>query len=277
MANKAIMCPRCNRLIGSSEKVCSWCGASRSNPWWKIIGQTRGLLGDDWLVQDIIIVTVLFYIFSLLVTRHMDIAASPLSLLSPSDNSLVLLGATGTVPVDRFGNFWSFLTANYLHAGILHIVFNMMALRQVAPLVIQEYGAARMFIIYTLGGIGGFILSYLVGIPLTVGASAAICALIGSLLYYGKSRGGTYGSTVFREVRGWVVGLFLFGFLVPGINNWGHGGGILSGIVLGMLLGYSDVRKESHLHRGLALICAVATVGCLAWTAVVAVVYRLLH
>ena len=117
----------------------------------------------------------------------------------------------------------------------------------------------------------------MMGVPLTVGASAAICALIGSLLYYGKSRGGTYGSTVFREVGGWVVGLFLFGLLVPGINNWGHGGGILSGIVLGMLLGYSDRRPESHIHQGLGLVCALATAGCLAWTAIAALAYNLLR
>jgi rhomboid protease GluP len=277
MANKAILCPRCNRLVGSNETVCSWCGASRANPWWRIVGLGRGILGDEWLVQLIITANVLFYILSLLLSGYRGFSASPLNFLSPSDGSLILLGATGTIPVDRFGNFLSFLTANYLHAGILHIVFNMMALRQVAPLVIQEYGANRTFVIYTLGGIGGFVLSYLVGVPLTVGASASLCSLIGALLYYGRSRGGTYGATVFREVRGWVVGLFLFGLLVPGINNWGHGGGILSGIVLGMLLGYSDRRPESHIHRGLAILCAAATVGCLGWTAIAGFLYPLLH
>ena len=277
MANKAILCPRCNRLVGSNETVCSWCGASRANPWWTIMGRTRGLLGDEWLVQSIILVNVFFYVLSLALTRHHSFLANPLSLLTPGDSSLILLGATGTIPVNRFGNLLSFLTANYLHAGILHIVFNMLALRQVAPLVIQEYGAGRTFTVYTVGGVCGFILSYMMGVPLTVGASASICALIGSLLYYGKSRGGTYGSTVFREVGGWVVGLVLFGLLVPGINNWGHGGGILSGIVLGMLLGYSDRRPASHIHQGLGLVCAVVTAGCLAWTAIAALAYSLLR
>lgn len=57
-----------------------------------------------------------------------------------------------------------------------------------------------------------------------------------SLLYYGKSRVGTYGAMVYSKVRAWGISLFLFGFIVLGINNWPHGGEIISGILLGMLL-----------------------------------------
>lgn len=274
---KAILCPRCRRLVGSEETVCSWCGASRSNPWWRAMAWSRGALGDDWLVQSIIIVNVVFYVLSLLLTKHQSFTLNPLAFLAPGQTSLILLGASGTVPVDEFGRFWSFLSANYLHGGLLHIAFNMLALRQVAPMVIQEFGASRMFTIYTIGGIGGYILSYLVGVPLTIGASAAICALIGALLFYGKSRGGTYGAMVYREVGGWVIGLFLFGLIVPGINNWGHGGGIISGILLGLLLGYNEKKRETQLHRFLAIACGLATIACLAWAVLGAVVFRLGH
>ena len=204
MATKAIMCPRCRRLIGSDETVCSWCGASRANPFWKAVAWTRGTLGNDWLMQSIFIVNIAFYIYSLILTRHHSFTLNPLGLLAPGQTSLLLLGATGTIPVDEYGRFWSLLSANYLHGGLLHIGFNMMAFRQIAPRVSQEYGDSRMFTIYTIGGVGGYILSYLAGIPFTIGASAAICALIGSLLYYGKSRGGTYGAMVYREFGGWV-------------------------------------------------------------------------
>ena len=122
-----------------------------------------------------------------------------------------------------------------------------------------------MFVIYTLGGIFGFWVSCLAGVPFTIGASAAVCALIGSLLYYGKSRGGTYGAAVYREVTGWIVGLALFGFLVPGINNWGHGGGIVGGVILGMVLKYNEKGRETLLHRILALLCVVVTIGALGW------------
>ena len=122
-----------------------------------------------------------------------------------------------------------------------------------------------MFSIYTLGGVIGFVVSYLAGVPFTIGASAAVCSLIGALLYYGKSRGGAYGSSVYREVSGWVISLFIFGLIFPGINNWGHGGGILGGIVVGALLGYNERRRENHFDRALALLCGLATIGVMGW------------
>lgn len=262
MTTRPMLCPQCGRLIGGDESCCSWCGAKRPSSW-LAAAWTRGSLGGDVLVRAIITANVAYFILSLLVSTRS--VGGLLGIQSPDDTGLSLLGATGAVPVYQWGRAWTLITANYLHGGIIHILFNMMALRQIAPLVIQEYGTGRMFVIYTLGGVSGFWISCLAGVPFTIGASAAICSLIGSLLYFGRSRGGAYGAAVYREVTGWVIGLALFGFLVPGINNWGHGGGIVSGIVLGMVLKYNERSREKPLHRILALFCAVMTVGTLAW------------
>ena len=270
MAQRAILCPRCRQLIGSAEAACSWCGTSRSAAWWQVINWTRGALDGDWLVKSIITVNVLFYAVSLLLSAG---SGGLGGFLAPGHTSLFLLGATGTFPIDHNGRLWTLISANYLHGGILHIIFNLMALRQIAPWVANEYGPSRMFAIYTLGGVFGYWVSYLAGVPFTIGASAAVCGLIGALLWYGKSRGGVYGGSVYREVGGWVIGLFLFGLIFPGINNWGHGGGIIGGIVLGMLLGYNERRRESSIHKVLALFCAVATVAALAWAVFGAVIH----
>jgi len=261
MAQRPVLCPRCRTLIGSEESICSRCGTSRSAPWWQLINLTRGALEGDWVVKAIITVNLLYYALSLVVSSGMGRGG----FLAPGNVSLLLLGATGTVPIDHYGKIWTLLSANYLHGGIIHLIFNMMALRQIVPWVINEYGTSRMFSIYTLGGIFGFWISYLAGVPFTIGASAALCSLIGALLYYGKSRGGVYGQSVYREVSGWVISLVVFGLIVPGINNWGHGGGIAGGILLGMLLGYGERRRETTLHTVLAVLCAVATIAVLAW------------
>ena len=108
-----------------------------------------------------------------------------------------------------------------MHGGILHIFFNMTALVQIGPLVLQEYGLNRMIILYTLGSVCGFLISFLAGVPFTIGASASLCALIGALLYYGKSRSGIYGQNLYRQVLGWVIGLGLFGLIVPGHKQLG--------------------------------------------------------
>ncbi|UFS71660.1 rhomboid family intramembrane serine protease [Geomonas sp. RF6] len=271
MKDRSVLCPQCGQLMGSSQARCSWCNTPRPGRLQWAVSRQGG-----WLVQTILGANIVFFLLSLALNGRHAFSAGPLNILSPSRMSLLLLGATGTVPVVDLGRVWTLLAANYLHGGLLHIFFNMMALRQIAPWVSREYGPNRMFIIYTLSGIGGFLLSVVADVPFTIGASAAICGLIGALLYFGKSRGGCYGAAVYREVSGWVISLALFGFVFPGINNWGHGGGILSGIVLGKLLGYQEHGEENLLHRILSIACAAATAGVLVWAALTATAARFL-
>ena len=271
----AILCPNCRNLISADEPRCPYCGIARPGTWWKSNRWTQGLRDTDQLIKAIIYANIVIYVISLLLyPRGTSLTLNPFSLLSPAYNSLVLLGATGTYPIDQFGRWWSLVAANYLHGGILHILFNMFALRQLGSLVLEEYGAYRMFIIYTLGGVAGFVVSYLAGVKLTIGASAAVCSLIGAILYYSKSRGGAYGQILYRQIGGWAVGLLLFGFLVPGINNWGHGGGILGGVIIGFLLGYQERRREDLFHKLLAGGCVVVTVVILGWAVVSGIYLR---
>jgi rhomboid protease GluP len=234
-------------------------------------------LQSDQLIKTIIYANVGMYLISLLMNpTRMGLSANPFMFLSPSNGALLLLGSTGTIPIDQGHRWWTLVSANYLHGGILHIVFNMIALRQIGPLVLREYGANRFIGLYTLGGIFGFLVSYFAGVRFTLGASAAVCSLIGASLYYGKSRGGAYGKAIYKQISGWVLGLFLFGFLVPGINNWGHGGGIVGGIILGYFLGYHERTMENLFHKSLAVVCVVVTVTVLAWATLSSFYYRFL-
>lgn len=273
---RSILCPNCRKLISTDESKCPYCGLSHPGSWFKNNVWTRTLVNSDDFVKIVIYVNAGMFILSILMNpTSMGLSMNPFAFLSPDNRSLLLLGASGTIPIDRFGRWWSLLSANYLHGGILHILFNMMAIRQIAPLVFQEYGSYRLISIYTLSGVGGYVVSYLAGIPFTIGASAALCGLIGSALYYGKSRGGYYGQVIYKQVSGWVIGIFVFGFLFPGINNWAHGGGLLAGIVLAFALGYEERRAENFYHKVLAGVCALSTVGVLSW-AVLSSLYLLL-
>jgi rhomboid protease GluP len=186
------------------------------------------------------------------------------------------LGATGTVPIKGLHRWWTLVSANYLHGSVLHLLFNMIAFRQLGFLALPEYGVYRMIVIYTLGGVAGFVVSFLAGVTLTIGASAAVCSLIGATLYYGKSRGGTYGQALYKQIGGWALGLFLFGLFVPGINNWAHGGGIFAGLVLGFFLGYQEKKQENFFHKSLAAGCVVLTVLILGWALASSLYLRLL-
>ena len=274
---KSLLCPNCKKLISISEKKCPYCGTANPAAWWKNNIWTRGFSNPYLLVKSIIGVNIGIYVISLLMNpRGFGLALNPLTFLSPSGQILELLGATGKIPIDAYHRYWTLVSANYLHGGILHIFFNMVAFRQLGLLASREYGAYRMFIIYTVGGVVGFFISYLAAVPWTIGASASVCSLAGALLYYGKSRGGAYGRALYKQIGIWMIILFLFGIMVPMINNWGHGGGIAAGIGLGFLLGYQERKKENVFHKLLAGGCAIITILILGWAVLSGIYIRFL-
>lgn len=273
----SILCPNCRMLISVSERRCPFCGLSSPSAGWRRWAPFRLFADPALLIKTVIGANIAMFALALILDpRSFGLHANPLRLLSPSDQSVLVLGATGTIPIDRFQRWWTLLSANYLHGGLLHIFFNMAAFRQLGFLVIQEYGPSRMFLIFTLGGVGGFLVSYLAGVPLTIGASAGVCGLVGAVLYYGRSRGGTYGSAVYKQVGMWAIVMFVFGMIVPGINNWGHGGGLAAGALLGFGLGYREKRPESAFQKTLAAGCLIITAAVLGWAVVTGIYYRFL-
>ncbi len=222
--------------------------------------KSRSFLTPLRLIKAVIYVNAAMFVICLLFSGSAArFTLNPFKALTPSMNVLEFMGATGVLPIVRFKAWWTLITANWLHGSLLHIFFNMMAFRTVGALVILEYGMYRMFTIYTLAGAGGFLLSYVGKVYMTIGASSGICGLIGALLYFGKSRGGEWGSRMYRQTSGWIISLALFGFLIPNINNWGHLGGLVSGIFLGWLFAYNDRRRESPGDRILAVFLMVLT------------------
>ncbi|MEW6673894.1 MAG: rhomboid family intramembrane serine protease [Thermodesulfobacteriota bacterium] len=272
----SLLCPNCRKLISADESRCPYCGISFPGSRWRNNFLTRILGRTDVMIRTIIFINAGMYLLTVLFnSAPPGVSMNPLTYLSPDNTSLMLLGATGTFPIDKLHRWWTILSANYLHGGILHILFNMFAFWQLSPLVAREYGNYRTFIIYTLGGASGFIVSYLAGVTFTIGASAAICSLIGAILYYGKSRGGVYGQIIYKQVGAWALSIFIFGFLVRGINNWGHGGGMLAGMLLGVLLGYREKKAETSVHRALAVACVVVSAATLIWAFFSGIYYRI--
>ena len=265
--NPSMLCPRCRKLLNRAAPSCPHCGLQRPGAWWKRLNMERLIDDPGHVVKALIGINAAMYVVSLLISgRGIQVSFDPLTALSPSNESLIFMGATGTFPIDRLMQpWWTLLSANYLHGNILHILFNMLALRQIIPLTGALYGINRLVMLYTFTGVAGFWISYVAGIPFTVGASAALCGLIGATLYYGKSRGGSFGAAIYRQIGGWAIGIFVFGLLIPGINNWGHGGGMAAGAILGYLLGYRENSRDQFWHPIMAALCIGATSLVLIW------------
>lgn len=272
----SLLCPNCRRLISRTEPVCPHCGLTRPGSIWKDNFFTRGSGGGENILKWILGLNIGMFMLSILIDPSpASFSGSPFNFLSPSNNSLLVLGSSGAIPLFGFHRWWSLISASYLHGGLMHIAFNMIALYQLWPILVREYGGSRLFVIYTLSGIGGYFISSLVGVRFTIGASAAVCGLIGAALYYGKSRGGVYGNAVYSQVGGWAVGIFIFGFFVPGINNWGHGGGMLTGALVAFVLGYRERARDTLGHAVLSTACMACTGLVLLWSVLNGVLFLL--
>jgi len=262
--NHAKLCPNCRKLISADEKKCPYCDIAYPHFWLKQFFVK--IFKNEGVLSFLIFINIFMFSVSLLfdITK-VTFDINPLQFLSPSNEALFWLGATGSFPIDSYNHWWSLITANYLHGGLLHLLLNMLALNQIGSLIVREFGAVRFWIIYTISGFMGFLLSWYMGVDFTIGASASICGLIGAGLYFGKSQGGAYGNNVYRNISGWIISLFLFGFIVPGINNWAHAGGLIGGIMFAYLLGYDIQPKYKKIHYTLSIICISLTLFCLIW------------
>ncbi len=249
----SVVCPGCGTLCGVNDEICLECG--RRNPGlWGYAPLLNRLGRDLGFIQFVLGGCVVLYALTLIANPG-GIRAGGLNFLSPSIESLFLFGASGSVPVFSYGRWWTVLSAGWLHGGILHILFNMMSLRNVAPAVAEMYGASRMVIVYVISGASGFAASTVfsvifAGIPIlgrgqfTVGASAPILGLIGALVYYGRRTG---SSLIREQARSWLIILVLMGLFLPNIDNWAHAGGFAGGYAVAKFLDPLHPERIDHL------------------------------
>lgn len=155
------------------------------------------------------------------------------------------------------GQLWRLVTPIFLHIGLLHFFVNMYSLYALGPAVERFFGRARMLSIYMLSGISGVVLSAALSTRASVGASGSIFGLLGALaafLYQHRRVFGSEGGAQFRQLV-FVALLNLAIGLSPGIDNWGHLGGLLSGAALTWFLGpqlrpaWRDPEKPTLVDR----------------------------
>ena len=172
------------------------------------------------VTYTILAVTALFYLLQMgsEVFWHTDL---PLT-LGAKVNSLI-----------RAGQYWRLLTPMLLHGSLLHIGFNMYALIVIGSGLERRFGHGRFLLLYLLAGFAGNAFSFLFSTGYSVGASTAIFGLLaaeGVFLYQNRS---LFGGQV-RQALGNVIlvaAVNLMLGLQPGIDNWGHVGGLLGGLI----------------------------------------------
>ncbi len=156
---------------------------------------------------------------------------------------LMLLGANFG-PLVKSGEIYRLVTCMFLHAGIMHFGFNMYSLFIVGPRVEDFFGKWKFLLIYFLSGICGSLLS--VGMNanvVSIGASGAIFGLFGALAYFGYTYRGYIGAMIRSQIVPIVIYNLFLGFIIPGIDMWGHVGGLIGGVLAANMLGTIENKK----------------------------------
>jgi rhomboid protease GluP len=174
------------------------------------------------------------------------------------------LGASNPYSIFLMHEWYRLVTAMYLHGGLIHIGFNMMVLMDIGPVVEELYGSARYFFLYTATGVVGFLFSAFFGRHASLGASAPILGLIGLMIAVTTRRGGAQMEQLRSRLISWVVSIFVFGFLMSGVDNWAHGGGLAAGFLLGRVFADHAPINPSEQKTAYALgwVAAVIVVSC---------------
>ena len=164
------------------------------------------------------------------------------------------------------GAWWRLITAVFLHGGILHLVFNMLALAMIGPVTERLFGSRVFAVLYALAGIGGAVASeWWQPVSIGVGASGAILGLYGGLVAFLLRRHTTLPRDVVSSLGGGAVSVVLAtvitGFTQTYIDNAGHLGGLVAGFAAGLALTPVDATSTATLpFRRLAAVAAAGVV-----------------
>ena len=255
---KLVMCQVCRGLIEASANTCPLCGresvpkAHIASP-----GITAG--GNFFSLVILTINIVLFVLMSTVEVRNGRGAEAFMQ--SASNGVLDDFGALVPSMVWA-GQWWRLVTFNFLHIGLMHLMFNSSALFSIGPQVEAIFGSQKFVFAYVATGITSGIASLLFLPGGTAGASGAIFGLIGLMAVYGYRLGGSFGRALMRQMLIWAGIGILFGYYI-GANNVAHVGGFIAGGALGFVLAPDAPSTASAAVRWNA-----SAIGCIALVAI---------
>lgn len=186
-----------------------------------------------------------------------------------SPNNVQLGWGANFGPATQDGEWWRLGTAMFLHFGIVHLLLNSFSLWEVGQLVERMYGRWRFIGIYLIAGLFGNLLSLVVqgNEAVSGGASGAIFGVYGAALVYLWRERDAISASEFKWLFGggclFSIISIVLGFVIPGIDNAAHLGGLMAGVMLSIVLSQSmTARAMPSIHRSLAiLVLAVVSVS----------------
>jgi rhomboid protease GluP len=252
------MCPHCRGLIDRDAAVCPLCGDPVRRP--RARAASGRILGGlipvpSTATSALVAAIILLYAVSWYLSLKSAEPGAPVSFLGGIDGEVLLRLGAKAGPLIFAGEWWRLVTAIFLHAGLIHIGFNLWCLFDLGPTVEALFSTSKFIVFYLLAGIVGFVLSlFWSPYGISIGASGSVLGLIGVLIgatFHHGQLGREYRSQLWR----WVIYIFVFGLFFR-TDNAAHLGGLVCGVALGYFIaeGEPETRAAENLWNGLALL-----------------------
>ena len=166
-----------------------------------------------------------------------------------NDNILPMF-AVNRIYITELHEYYRLITGIFLHANLLHLVFNMYALYVIGMQLESFLGKWKYLLVYLLSGLGGSMLSIFFSNNFSVGASGAIFGLMGALLYFGYHYRLYLSEAIKNQIIPIVLINLLIGFMIPGIDNVAHIGGLIGGYLSSMAFGIENKSEKRDMING---------------------------
>ena len=166
-------------------------------------------------------------------------------------NVLAKFGANNILLVKN-GEIYRLLTCAFLHVGLIHLVVNMYSLRVIGPSVEGLIGRGKFVFIYLISAISASLMSlvFVDSNIVSVGASGAIFGLMGALLYFGYHYRLYLNDAIKTQIIPVILFNLIIGFMMPGIDNGAHIGGLIGGYLATMAIGIKNKSEKKDMING---------------------------
>lgn len=237
VVSKQKVCPACRALVSGQESTCPFCGQSLSVFHRVGVRRVTSSLMPE-INYTVLLLGLNFLMFALSLVASSKSGQAWEGLITGfTPRVLVDLGANYGLLVIS-GEYWRLITGAFLHANLVHLLFNMMVLFDVGPAVEEMYGQHRFLILYLFSAVTGSLASFWWRFPynLMVGASGALFGLIGVMVAYGYKHRTALAEQIKSMYLRWAIYGLIFGLIMPGVDNAAHIGGLLGGALFGFLV-----------------------------------------
>jgi rhomboid protease GluP len=255
-------CIRCGRQLPGftfGKKICPWCRQHEAAQRGELAADApQPVIRTPWVRRQESTITLTHIIFGMNVAVFLGMALAAQTIMDFPVPELVHWGANvGALTIS--GEWWRLLTNIFVHAGIIHIGFNMWCLWYLGELAEQLYGPWTYGCIYLICGLGASLASagWHPYVP-SVGASGAIFGLAGALFTaiklgeFSVPRAALSGTL--RSLGAFVVFNLVFGFAISGVDNAAHIGGLITGAIVGAVVALVAPARQHALRRGVVFL-----------------------